>query len=168
MKTLYKINILLCFLAINFATIAQENQEQKRVTVEKNTDTFRMNYFSIDKNSFYVLEINVLDKKIVVDTQTKITTVPGKLPYPSGNLKVTVIDKNGEVIHNRFMQNPLEARSCEEGKDHIRILDNGRIYIPLPKSSNISEIILTKDKETVSRIDISSLFEDNENGDDKK
>ena len=160
MKTINKINILLFLVSITFFSNAQETNEQKRVNAEKHTAPFKIDYFSINKQSFYVLETQVINNKIVSDSLTKIIEVAGKLPYSSGNFKVSILDENGEILQTLSMADPLEIRSCEEGKNHIRQIGKGKIYIPLPKSSKITRLVFTKDKDTVGKIDIATLIEE--------
>ena len=99
MKTYINIYMLIACLCIGTAAIAQEeNDEQKRNQVEKNTKPFNMQYFTAPKNSFYVLEANIIENKIVIDSTARLTVAPGKLPYPSGNFMVSVLDKQGKQI----------------------------------------------------------------------
>ncbi|MCZ4238189.1 hypothetical protein O4H25_15220, partial [Staphylococcus equorum] len=64
MKTPYTIFFITACLLLSIAAQAQEeNDEQKRALVEKNTTPFNLNYFSISENSFYVLEAMVVNNK---------------------------------------------------------------------------------------------------------
>lgn len=159
MKTLNRIFLITACLLLTITVKAQEeNNEQKRDRVEKNTKPFSLNYFSQAENSFYVLEANVAGNKIVIDSTATILVVPGKLPYPSGNFKVSVLDKQGKQITEYFMQDPLTARSCEGEKDHLSPLDKGRVSIALPKNNSIGTLVFTRDKERVGTVDIGDLI----------
>ncbi|MCB0464655.1 MAG: hypothetical protein KDC78_03115 [Aequorivita sp.] len=156
-------NILFLISACLFFTFSvkaqEENDEQKRDRVEKNTKPFNMNYFSKAENSFYVLEANVANNKIVIDSTATILVVPGKLPYPSGNFKVSVLDNQGEKLTEYFIQDPLIARSCDGESNNLSPLETGRISIVLPKNNAIATLIFTRDKERVDTVDISDLIE---------
>ncbi|MCZ4319202.1 hypothetical protein O4H26_09380 [Aequorivita viscosa] len=159
MKTPYTIFFITACLLLSIAAQAQEeNDEQKRALVEKNTTPFNLNYFSISENSFYVLEAMVVNNKIVIDSSATISVVPGKLPYPSGDFKVSILDKQGNQILEYFMQDPLIARSCEGEKNHTTPLEKGRAYISLPKNNTISTLVFTRDKEQIGTVDIGNLI----------
>lgn len=159
MKTLNKLFFLTACLLLTMTVKAQEeNDEQKRDRVEKSTKPFNMNYFSTTENSFYVLEANVVDNKIVIDSTATILVVPGKLPYPSGDFKITVLDKQGNQITEYFMQDPLIARSCEGENDHLSPIDKGRISIAIPKNNAIGTLVFTRNKERVGTVEIGDLI----------
>jgi len=159
MKTLNKILfILACLLLTISAKAQQESDQQKRERVEKNTEPFNPNYFSIAENSFYVLEATIEDNKIVIDSTATIAVVPGKMPYPNGNFKVAILDRNGEKISEYLMQDPLIARSCEGENDNVTPVDKGRVYISLPKNTNIGTLIFSRGKERVGTVDIGNLI----------
>ena len=159
MKTLNKLFLITACLLLTMTVKAQEeNDEQKRDRVEKSTKPFNMNYFSLSENSFYVLEARVADNKIVIDSTATIKVVPGKLPYPSGNFKVSVLDKQGKQITEYLMQDPLIARSCEGENNNLGTLDVGRVYIALPKNNSIGTLVFTRDKEQVGTVDIGDLI----------
>lgn len=159
MKTLNKIFLILACLSVTKSAIAQEETiEQKRDQVEKSTKAFNPNYFSIAENSFYVLEAMIIDNKIVIDSTATLSVVPGKMPYPNGNFKVTVVDKEGKRITEYLMQDPLLARSCEGENNNIDLLKNGRVYISLPKNNNIGTLVFSRGKERVGTVDISDLI----------
>jgi len=159
MKTLTKIfYILACLLFTIAANAQEENDEQKREQVEKNTKPFNPNYFSLSENSFYVLEAMVVDNKIVIDSTATISVVPGKMPYPNGNFKVSILDRQGAKISEYFMQDPLLARSCEGEDKNLTPLDKGRVYISLPKNNSIGSLIFTRGKERIGTVDIGDLI----------
>lgn len=147
-----------CLLFTIAAQAQEENDEQKRDRVEKSTKPFNPNYFSLPENSFYVLEAMVVDNKIVIDSTATISVVPGKMPYPNGNFKVTIMDKQGKQISEYFMQDPLIARSCEGEDNHNSLLKNGRVFISLPKNNSIGTLIFTRGKERVGTVDIGDLI----------
>ncbi|MDN3725488.1 hypothetical protein QRD02_13950 [Aequorivita sp. SDUM287046] len=159
MRTLKNILLVMAISLVTMAAQAQEeNDEQKRDRVEKNTKPFNPNYFSVAENSFYVLEAMVVDNKIVIDSTATITVVPGKLPYPNGDFKVSVLDKQGGRIMEYYMQDPLLARSCEGENDNLTPLKNGRVYISLPKNNNIGTLVFSRGKERVGTVDIGNLI----------
>lgn len=149
-------------MACLFLTIAakaqEENNEQKRERVEKSTKPFNPSYFSLSENSFYVLEAMIVNNQIVIDSTATISVVPGKLPYPSGNFKVAVMDKQGKQITEYFMQDPLNIHSCEGENNHVGSLKNGRVFISLPKNNSIGKLIFSRDKERIGTVDIGDLI----------
>ncbi|CAM3514965.1 hypothetical protein [Aequorivita lipolytica] len=159
MKTLNKVLfIVACLLLTITANAQEENDEQKRDRVEKSTKPFNPSYFSLSENSFYVLEAMVVDNKIVIDSSATIALVPGKMPYPSGNFKVSIMDKQGKQISEYFMQDPLIARSCEGENNNLTPLEKGRVYISLPKNNNIGTLIFSRGKERVGTVDVGDLI----------
>jgi hypothetical protein len=160
MKTINKIFFITACLLLTITVKAQEeNNEQKRDRVEKSTKPFNPNYFSIAENSFYVLEAMVINNKIVIDSTATIKVVPGKLPYPNGDFKVSILDKQGQRISEYVMQDPLIARSCEgENNNNITPLDKGRAFIALPKNNNIGTLVFSRGKERVGTVDIGDLI----------
>lgn len=159
MKTLNNLFFITACLLLTIAAQAQEeNDEQKRERVEKNTKPFNPSYFSLSENSFYVLEAMVVDNKIVIDSTATISVVPGNLPYPNGDFKVSILDKQGKQISEYFMQDPLIARSCEGENNNITPLEKGRVFISLPKNNSIGTLIFTRGKERVGTVDIGDLI----------
>ncbi len=160
MKTIkYIIFAVLCTTSVASGW-SQDDKETKRVETEKNTKPFGLNYFTSAENRFYVLEVAVIDKQVVIDTTATIQEVPGKLPYPSGSFNVSVIGPNNEVIVDYNMLDPLLQRSCEEGNGNLGYMDNGRISISIPKIKDITRLILRRDKEEISNLDIADLIKE--------
>ena len=152
--------IFLILLCIGLSTNgwSQEDKEVKRTQTEKNTKPFELNYFTSNENRFYVLEVAVINKAVVIDSTAIVREVPGKLPYPTGNFNVSVVNENNEVIADYQMPDPVLQRSCEDGKNNLAYLENGRILIALPKNNTIDRVILRRDKEEVSNLDIGALI----------
>ena len=149
---------MVCLLFTIAAQAQEENDEQKRERVEKNTKPFNPNYFSLSENSFYVLEAVIVDNRIVIDSTARISLVPGKMPYPNGNFKVSIMDRQGKQISEYFMLDPLTARSCEGEDKHISPMGKGRVFISLPKNNNIGTLIFTRGKERIGTVDIGDLI----------
>ncbi len=147
----------MCLMAF-LPNIAQEDQKEKRETVEKNTAAFAVNYFDKSKNSFYVLSLNVKDGVPVLDEEAELTEVAGKLPYNRGNFKVSLLDEDRRIIGDYNMPDPLLIRSCDEAGNNIKLVDKGLIHIPLLKSSAITQIVFTRGKERVATIDVSEMI----------
>lgn len=148
---------LFCFTFVT-SGLAQDDKESKRAEAEKSTKPFGLNYFTSSENRLFILEVAVIDKAIVLDTTATIKEVPGKLPYPSGDFNVSVMGANNEVIADFKMPDPVVQRSCEEGKDNLGVLDNGRISITLPGNRAITRVILKRDNEEVSNLDVATLI----------
>ncbi len=149
---------MVCLLFATRTIAQEENNDQKRDRVEKKTKAFNMSYFSPTENSFYVLEANVVDKKIVLDSTATITAVPGKLPYPNGDFTVLVLDRNGKRITEYLMQDPLIARSCEGENNNVTALEKGRVFISLPKNNEIGSLVFSRGKERVGTLEIGDLI----------
>lgn len=137
---------------------SQENEIKKRVETEKSTAPFSLTQFNKQVNSHYVLTTNVNNGQIVIDQTSSIKEVGGKLPYPSGNFSISVLDNQGKVLSDYVMPDPLIIRSCDEGDDHIKLLDKGVIFISLPKNEEISNIRFSRNKKRVGEIKIDSLM----------
>jgi hypothetical protein len=155
----YILIVLLCIVT-SVEGWSQEDKEAKRVETEKNTKPFGLNYFTSAENRMYVLDVAVVNKVVTIDSTAIIREVPGKLPYPSDGLNVSVLGRDNKVIGDYRMPDPLLQRSCEEGKDHLDYLVDGRILIPIPKDANITRIILRRDKEEVSNLNIETLIKE--------
>jgi len=147
----------MCLMAF-LPNIAQEVQQEKRQTAEKNTAPFAVDYFDKSKNSFYVLSLHVKDGKPILDEETVLDEVPGKLPYNRGNFKVSMLDQDGRIIGDYLMPDPLLIRSCEEEGNNLKVLEEGLIHIPLVKSSAISQIVFTREKESIATLDVSEMI----------
>mgnify|MGYP003648831961 CR=1 FL=1 len=159
MKTYINIYIIMGLLFMATTVKAQEeSDEQKRDRVEKTTKPFNLNYFTASENSFYVLEANIIENKIVIDSTARLTVAPGKLPYPSGNFKVSVLDKQGKQIVEYLMQDPLLARSCEGENNHIDRVEKARVFIALPKNNSIATLVFSRGKEELGKVDIENLI----------
>lgn len=137
---------------------AQEDNKEKRATVEKNTAAFAVDYFDKNKHSFYVLSLQVKDGAPILDEEAVIDEVPGKLPYNRGNFKVSMLDQDGRIIGDYHMPDPLLIRSCDEEGNNLKVREEGLIHIPLLKSSAITQIVFTREKEPIASIDVSELF----------
>lgn len=158
MKTIFKISVSVLCLMIFLPIGAQEDNKEKRETVEKNTAPFGVDYFDKSKNSFYVLSLNVQDGELVLDEEAVLNEVPGKLPYARGNFKVSMLDQDGRIIGEHHMPDPLLIRSCDKEGNNFKQLDKGLIQIPLVKSTEITQIVFTRGKERVATIDLSEMI----------
>jgi len=160
MKTIEKYRISLAiFCCVAFIPAnAQVDDNSNKEEVEKNTDVFRLDYFSKDKNSFYMVKAMIKDGTIELDEDSEITEVPGKLPYPTGSFRINVLDSQGEVIAAYNIQDPLTVRSCDEDSSVVSPSSRGTVYLPLPKSSDIAKLEFMKEKKIIGILDLSELF----------
>ncbi|MGB5237183.1 MAG: hypothetical protein WBM43_09285 [Flavobacteriaceae bacterium] len=158
MKAMKFIWVLVSILFISTISFSQDDKSQKRDETEKNTSPFSINHFSKDSNSYYVLKARVSAGKIVIDEEATIKEVGGKLPYPSGNFRVEILDLEGKALADFNMQDPLLVRSCDEGGNHITNIDTGTVYIPMPKSSDIANIRFSRDRETIQEIEVTEVL----------
>jgi hypothetical protein len=151
------LTILCCIL---FASIAQAQQDSTadRERVEQNTAPFSIEYFS-KKNTFLVFTTSFDKNGLVIDEKSRIEEVNGKMPYPSGRLNVSVLDRRGEQIFNYFMQDPMQIRSCEEKESVVIMIEKGTIQLPLPSSKDIATVVLTRDEKPFHKLDIQSIVE---------
>lgn len=160
MKTIYKSLVITICLLTAFSGNAQtkENDLQKRQRVEKNTPAFSLDFFSSDKNTFYVLEVSVKDNEIVFDETAKIQEVAGKPSFSVGDMRVTLLDKQGKQITEYYIQDPLDIYSCDGEDDNVSSLKNGRIFINIPKRDNIGQIILSKDNRKYGTFNLEKMI----------
>jgi len=168
MKLLYKNIFLTICIVLSLSVQAQEkekdNSNQDRDRAEKSTAPFSLNYFNKPGNSYLVLTLQVKEGKLVADERTKVQEVKGKMPYPTGNLSVRVLDAQGELLDQYQMQDPLVVRSCEDEKSETKPVTNGTVQIMLPPSGNIATIELLRDKQTVQRISVKALIDEYRRG----
>lgn len=66
--------------------------------------------------------------------------------------KVSWLDANGKRIGGYSMEAPLLMRSCEEGKELVRTLPQGRFEVLLPARGNISSVQLSQNGKAVAEI----------------
>lgn len=158
MKATNFIGLLLTLCFATYACYSQEDKSKKRKETEENTSPFSITHFSKDTNSYYVLSVQVVGGKIVLDEKATIKEVGGKLPYPSGNFRVLVLNSNNEALADYHMQDPLIVRSCDKGENHLMPIDTGSIYIPMPKSSDIAKIQFSRGRETIQEIEVAGLL----------
>ena len=158
MKAMKFIWVLLSILFITTISFSQDDKSQKRDETEKNTSPFSINHFNKDSNSYYVLTAMISAGKIVIDQEASIKEVGGKLPYPSGNFRVQILDLEGKALADYHMQDPLLVRSCDVGGNHITSIDTGTVYIPMPKSSDITKIRFSRDRETLQEIEVAEVL----------
>lgn len=148
---------------LTISTSAQEQKndssKQDRDRAEKNTAPFSMDYFNKPGNSYLVMTLQVDDGKLVVNENTRVQEVKGKMPYPSGNLNVKLIDQKGEVVNQYQMQDPLILRSCEDEKSELKPIQKGNVQIMLPRNGNVASIELSRGKETIQRVNVKDVIE---------
>lgn len=163
MKSLYQYFFFILCLALSIAGQAQEetkdNSKQDRDRAEKNTAPFSLDYFNKPGNSHLVLTLQVKEGKLVADEQARVQKVQGKMPYPTGNLSVKILDKQGELIDQYQMQDPLIVRSCEDEKSETKSLQNGSIQLMLPSSANVATVVLERNKQRVQQVDVKAVME---------
>ena len=156
----FKNYILLVFcIGLGYNAYSQEGtSKSERERVEKSTSPFSTNYFAAANNSYYVITLAFEKGRVLVDEKSRIVEVPGKFPYPSGNLNVKVLDRQGEKITDYFMQDPMIVRSCEEKGSSLMVLEKGTMQLLLPKSDKIAMIELIRNGKSIAKVNVSPVL----------
>ena len=132
-------------LSCSIFSCKQKSQEQKDLeSALEQIDRTKGNFnpqFNMDSAGYFAIQSKYNSGVYSVDSNVLIKR-NGIFPFrneenPSLPFVVSYFDANNKIIGTYSIENPASARTCEEGKEGVHMIDGAIFEILLPANKNI-------------------------------